>query len=188
MKLSSTWPLCSSIPMSARVTSNHRSGQATDLGLVRPYGTNNSNFQTGMELFQDERKTLQEMVSTVSKATGHQVKGWRSRSDGDVRNAAPVEELGLTYVLDWCADYQPFALTVPGVMSVPYLIRSERHQPFCGKEFWPSIQIVVDQFDQLYKDGEKTGRVMSSSSSTNHFVINTWRRRCNTSPNMTASG
>ena len=55
------------------------------------HGKNNSNFQTGMSV-EDERKALQEMVSTVSKATGHQVKGWPGpRSDGDVRNAAPVE-------------------------------------------------------------------------------------------------
>jgi len=33
-----------------------------------------------------------------------------------------LKELGLTYALDWCADNQPFALTVPGMMSVPYSI------------------------------------------------------------------
>ena len=29
-----------------------------------------------------------------------------------------LKELGLTYALNWCADDQPFALTVPGMMSV----------------------------------------------------------------------
>ncbi len=31
-----------------------------------------------------------------------------------------LKDLGLSYVLDWCADDQPFPLNVPGMISVPY--------------------------------------------------------------------
>ena len=33
-----------------------------------------------------------------------------------------LSEMGLQYVLDWCADDQPFALNVPGMISVPYSV------------------------------------------------------------------
>ncbi len=39
------------------------------------HGKNNSIFQTGMSV-DDERKYLKEIVATVSKATGHQIRGW----------------------------------------------------------------------------------------------------------------
>ena len=83
-----------------------------------------------------------------------------------------MKELGLTYVLDWCADDQPFALTVPGMMSVPYSIEVNDISLFVGKSLSGEAfyQIVVDQFDQLYKDGEKTGRVMSLC--LHPFIIN----------------
>ena len=57
------------------------------------------------------------MVSTVAKATGHQIKGWRALTE-TFETPHRLKELGLTYILDWCADDQPFALTVPGMMSV----------------------------------------------------------------------
>ena len=65
-----------------------------------------------------------------------------------------LKELGLTYALDWCADDQPFALTVPGMMSVPYSIdvndisvcarwvgRRARYQ--CSPSFEPSAAAVM---------------------------------------------
>jgi len=136
------------------------------------HGKNNSNFQTGMSV-EDERKALQEMVSTVSKATGHQVRGWLGPALTETfETPRLLKELGLTYVLDWCADDQPFALTVPGMMSVPYSIEVNDISLFVGKSLSGEgfYQIVADQFDQLYKDGEKTGRVMSLC--LHPFIIN----------------
>jgi hypothetical protein len=65
-----------------------------------------------------------------------------------------LKELGLTYALDWCTDDQPFALTVPGMMSVPYSIdvndisvcarwvgRRARYQ--CNPSFEPSAAAVM---------------------------------------------
>ncbi len=42
-------------------------------------------------------------------------------------------ELGLSYVLDWCADDQPFALNVPGMISVPYAIELNDIMLFVAK-------------------------------------------------------
>ena len=95
-----------------------------------------------------------------------------AHSDGDARNAAPVERGRPHLTPHWCADDQPFALTVPGMMSVPYSIEVNDISLFAGKSLSGEAfyQIVVDQFDQLYKDGEKTGRVMSLC--LHPFIIN----------------
>jgi hypothetical protein len=83
-----------------------------------------------------------------------------------------LKELGLSYVLDWCADDQPFHLTVPGMISVPYSIELNDVAMFVGTGLSGEAfyQMVVDQFDQLYKDSEKSGRVMSLC--LHPFIIN----------------
>ena len=57
-------------------------------------------------------------------------------------------------------------------MSIPYSIEVNDISLFVGKSLSGEAfyQIVVDQFDQLYKDGEKTGRVMSLC--LHPFIIN----------------
>jgi len=74
-----------------------------------------------------------------------------------------LRDLGYSYVLDWTADDQPFALNVPGMLSVPYSVELNDLSLFgakgmTGEEFFRTI---VDQFDQLYADGARTGRVMA---------------------------
>jgi allantoinase len=70
---------------------------------------------------------------------------------------------GLTYVLDWTADDQPFPLKVPGMISVPYTLELNDinlfvFHSFTGAEF---EQLVIDQFEQLYADSSHAARVMS---------------------------
>jgi allantoinase len=136
------------------------------------HGKNNSIFQTGMNV-DDERKALQDMISTVSKATGQPVKGWLGPALSETfETPRLLKELGLTYVLDWCADDQPFPLNVPGMMSVPYSIEINDITLFVSKGLSGEAfyQMVVDQFDQLYKEGEQSGRVMAIC--LHPFVVN----------------
>jgi NADPH:quinone reductase-like Zn-dependent oxidoreductase len=70
-------------------------------------------------------------------------------------------------VLDWCADDQPFALNVPGMLAVPYAIALNVinlliSRGFTGEDF---RQAVVDQFDRLYADSSQSGltRVLCES-------------------------
>jgi peptidoglycan/xylan/chitin deacetylase (PgdA/CDA1 family) len=136
------------------------------------HGKSNSIFQTGMKV-DDERKYLKEVVDTVSAATGQKIKGWLGPALTETfETPRLLKELGLSYVLDWCADDQPFPLTVPGMMSVPYSIELNDISMFIGKSLSGEAfyQMVVDQFDQLYKDSEKSGRVMSLC--LHPFVIN----------------
>lgn len=151
--------------------------QIIDAGKERKWawlahGKNNSIFHTGLSV-DDERKALKHMVDTIVKATGHQPKGWLGPALTETfETPRLLKELGLTYVLDWCADDQPFPLNVPGMMSVPYSIELNDITMFLGKSLTGEAfyQMVVDQFDRLYAEGEASGRVMALC--LHPFIIN----------------
>ena len=136
------------------------------------HGKNNSTFQAGMNV-DVERKYRSEVVQTISSATGQQVMGWLGPALTETFDTARLlKGLGVRYVLDWCSDDQPYPLTVPGMISVPYSIELNDVTLFVGKSLSGEAfyQMVVDQSDQLYKDSEKSGRVMSLC--LHPFIIN----------------
>jgi allantoinase len=127
------------------------------------HGKNNSIFHTGMNV-DDERKALKPIVDTIAAATGQAVKGWLGPALTETfETPRLLKELGLTYVLDWCNDDQPFALNVPGMMMVPYSLELNDITMCVSKSLTGEAfgQMIVDQFDQLYKDSEHSGRVMA---------------------------
>lgn len=136
------------------------------------HGKSNSSLHTGMSP-EAERIVLTEVVDTISGATGHQVKGWLGPGLTETFETPRIlKDLGLSYVLDWCADDQPFALNVPGMLSVPYSVELNDIMLFLqrgltGDDFY---RTVVDQFDQLYKDSAESGRVMALC--LHPFVVN----------------
>jgi allantoinase len=136
------------------------------------HGKNNSTFQAAMTVEQ-ERSYLTEVVNTISDATGHQIKGWMGPALTETFETPKIlKELGLSYVLDWCADDQSFPLNVQGMMSVPYSVELNDGMLFIGKSLSGDdfYRMVVDQFDQLYKEGEQSGRVMALC--LHPFIIN----------------
>jgi len=111
-----------------------------------------------------ERAALTEIVNTIAAATGERPRGWMGPGLSETFETPQIlSELGLKYVLDWCADDQPFALNVPGMISVPYsvelndIIQFVTHR-VSGEEFY---RTVVDQFDELYRNSARSGRVMA---------------------------
>ena len=128
------------------------------------HGKNNSTLQAGMSLEQ-ERAYLTDIVNTLKKSTGKSPKGWLGPALSETMNTPDLlEELGLTYLCDWCNDDQPYKLNTKGgkMISVPYSIEVNDIPLFVGKSLTgPDFaQIVKDQFDVLYEEGKKTGRVM----------------------------
>jgi allantoinase len=128
------------------------------------HGKNNSTLQAGMELEQ-ERAYLTDIVNTIKKSTGKQPKGWLGPALSETFNTPDLlEELGVRYTCDWCADDQPFKLNTKGgkMISVPYSIEVNDIPLFVGKSLSGQdfYQLVCDQFDVLYEEGKKTGRVM----------------------------
>ncbi len=110
----------------------------------------------------EERAELGEIVDTIAHATGTRPRGWMGPGLTETLNTPRLlAELGLDYVLDWTNDDQPYPLTVPGVISVPYTVELNDLGLFVGKnttgpEF---VRIVRDQYEQLRADGG--GRVMA---------------------------
>ena len=128
------------------------------------HGKNNSTLQVGMNLEQ-ERAYLTDIVDTLKKSTGKSPKGWLGPALSETMNTPDLlEELGLTYLCDWCNDDQPYKLNTKGgkMISVPYSIEVNDIPLFVGKSLTGPdfVQIVKDQFDVLYEEGKTTGRVM----------------------------
>jgi hypothetical protein len=74
-----------------------------------------------------------------------------------------LADLGYRYVLDWTNDDQPYPLTVPGMLSVPYSVELNDLLIFgkgmTGPDF---VQMVADQYHQLHSDAaDGSGRVLA---------------------------
>jgi len=72
---------------------------------------------------------------------------------------------GLRYVADWVNDEQPYPMKVArgALLSMPYSVEINDYTAFLergqtGEAFARSIR---DQFDTLYEDGARSGRVMA---------------------------
>ncbi|NUP50116.1 MAG: polysaccharide deacetylase family protein [Catenulispora sp.] len=125
------------------------------------HGKNNSTLQADVD---DERAYLTEVVEVIEKSTGRRPHGWLGPALTETfQTPSLLAELGLTYVLDWTNDDQPYHLNVPGMLSVPYSLELNDLGIFTmhgatGPDF---VQMLTDQFDQLYAESADSGRVMA---------------------------
>lgn len=74
-------------------------------------------------------------------------------------------DAGIEYVCDWVNDEQPYPIKAKNktLISVPYSIEVNDIPAFLDRG-WAAetfYQTIVDQFDGLYEDGAKSGRVMA---------------------------
>lgn len=135
-------------------------GNARDWAWLA-HGKNNSTLQADVD---DERAYLTEVVETIEKATGHRPRGWLGPALTETfQTPSLLADLGLNYVLDWTSDDQPYRLNVPGMLSVPYSLELNDLGIFTmhgtnGADF---VQMLTDQFDQLYSESADSGRVMA---------------------------
>jgi peptidoglycan/xylan/chitin deacetylase (PgdA/CDA1 family) len=138
------------------------------------HGKNNSIFEAGMAL-EEERAYLTDVVRGIEQGTGQRPKGWLGPALTETFNTPELlAELGLTYLLDWCNDDQPFPLNVKAgrMISVPYSIEMNDISLFVGKSLSGQdfAQEVMDQFDVLYEEGGHNARVMCLA--LHPFVVN----------------
>lgn len=127
------------------------------------HGKTNSEITAGMTE-QEERDYLTAVVGTIAGATGQRPRGWMGPGLTETF-ATPgiLADLGLSYVLDWTNDDQPYPLNVPGMLSVPYTVELNDLGIFAkgttGSEF---VQIIKDQYEQLLADAQGgASRVMA---------------------------
>ena len=129
------------------------------------HGTSNSilfNKQSGAE----ERALIKEVVSTITKSVGKAPRGWLSPALSETVNTLDIlAEHGIEYVGNWVNDEQPYRMKVAkgAMFSMPYSSEINDIPALLGLHQSPERfgQMICDQFDVLYEDGAKTGRVMS---------------------------
>lgn len=128
------------------------------------HGQENTTWQVGMGQAQ-ERRYILAVADELHQASGVRPLGWL----GPALTASPytnelLADLGFQYTLDWGFDDLPVDMTVPSgrLLSVPY--STELNDiPFyalhgaSGPDF---RQALIDQFDQLRREGGERPRVM----------------------------
>ena len=114
----------------------------------------------------EERALITQVVTTITKSVGKAPRGWLGPALSETVNTLDIlAENGIEYVGDWVNDDQPYPMKVKKgqMFSMPYSqeindIPAMLGLHRSGEEFG---QMICDQFDVLYEDGAKTGRVMS---------------------------
>ncbi len=114
---------------------------------------------------EQEREFYRDTIDTLKLHTGKQLKGMLGPAiSGTERTPDLMAEAGLIYHTDWMHDDQPVPIKVKSgkLVSVPYSIELNdssllRDNHSEGDYF---ARICKAQFDQLYKEGAESGRVM----------------------------
>jgi len=114
----------------------------------------------------EERALIREVMDTIHKATGKHPRGWLSPALSEShRTLDLLAEFGILYVCNWVNDEQPYPMSVKtgSIISIPYSVEINDIPAFVDlKQSAETFgRMICDQFDVLYEDGAKTGRVMS---------------------------
>jgi allantoinase len=131
------------------------------------HGTNNSTL-INKQSEAEERALIKHVVSTITKATGARPRGWLSPALSESHRTLDVlAENKIEYVANWVNDEQPYPMRVKSgtMISMPYSVEINDIPAFLdGKKSGETFgRMICDQFDVLYEDGAKTGRVMAIS-------------------------
>lgn len=114
----------------------------------------------------EERAMIAGIVDTIKRGTGKAPRGWLGPALTETHNTLDLlAEAGIDYVADWVNDEQPYPIRVKGgtMTSIPYSVELNDIPAFLdGSQSAENFgRMIKDQFDVLYEDGAKTGRVMS---------------------------
>lgn len=129
------------------------------------HGTSNS-IMINRQTEEEERSLIRDVVDTIEKGTGKRPRGWLSPALSEShRTLDLLAECGIEYVCNWVNDEQPYPMRVNtgSMISIPYSVEINDIPAFVdlkqGAETFG--RMICDQFDVLYEDGAKTGRVMA---------------------------
>jgi len=124
--------------------------------------------QRPMHHLEDQRQQIFDAVAAIKAFTGKKPRGWESPGLTETYDTIDwLAEAGIEYVADWVLDDQPCLIkSAHGPMvSVPYTVEMNdiammalQNHP---SEEW--LRRGIDQFDRLYREGEKSARIMAIS-------------------------
>ena len=115
--------------------------------------------------FEEERAYYKDLVDSMKKSTGQQLRGILALSNTP-HSPDLLSEAGFTYYTDIFHDDQPFPVKVntgKKFVSVPYNIDYNDALTLGLGRGWEAddwAQMCRDQFDTLYAEGAESGRVM----------------------------
>jgi peptidoglycan/xylan/chitin deacetylase (PgdA/CDA1 family) len=129
------------------------------------HGNNNSTL-INRQTEEEERQLIKHVVTTIKESTARQPRGWLSPALSESHRTLDIlAENGIQYVANWVNDEQPYPMRVKtgSMLSMPYSIELNDIPVFLdqGQSAEAFGKMIRDQFDVLYEDGAKTGRVMS---------------------------
>jgi allantoinase len=131
------------------------------------HGTSNS-ILLNRQPEEEERALVRGVVDTIHRSTGKHPRGWLSPALSEShRTLDLLAECGIEYVCNWVNDEQPYPMRVKtgSMISIPYSIEINDIPAFLDLKQSPETfgRMICDQFDGLYEDGAKSGRVMAIS-------------------------
>jgi allantoinase len=116
----------------------------------------------------EERALIASVLDTIEAATGERPTGWFSSGIAEsARTPDLLAELGVSYLCDYSADDQPFALDVAAgsLVAIPYNLQTVdvvlvHHHGMTAEQY---ADALIDQFDVQHAEGATTARVMPIS-------------------------
>ena len=112
-----------------------------------------------------ERAYIKDSIGAVTKAMGKAPAGWLGPDFAESMNTPNLLAAeGIRYVCDWSNDEQPYKMKVPQGELYSVGVDYDTDDIFIhwtGRRLIDEYrQIMVDNFDGLYRDGAKSGRLM----------------------------
>ena len=113
-----------------------------------------------------EKKLIQEALKVYKDTVGRPARGWLSSSLRSTTQTADIlVEEGLSFICDYMNDEQPYMINTPGgpIVSTPYSVEINDFTFFHRRGMTTSavVELLKEQFDQLYLEGESSGRLMN---------------------------
>ena len=113
-----------------------------------------------------EREIIRETLRVYNDVVGRPAKGWLSSSLRCTENTSDIlAEQGMIFHTDIMNDDQPFLIQTPSgpIVSVPYSNEVNDFQIFLrrGNTTSQAAEVIIEQFDELYREGAESGRLMN---------------------------
>ena len=113
-----------------------------------------------------ERALIDATLAVYEKVVGRKARGWLSSSLRSTPNTPDIlAERGLQFFCDYMNDEQPYLIQTPSgpIVNVPYTIEINDFTFFHRRAMstWDAARMLKDQFDELYREGAESGRIMS---------------------------
>ncbi len=113
-----------------------------------------------------EKRLIDETLKVYEQVVGRPARGWLSSSlRGTTQTADICAENGLIFYCDLMNDDQPYLIRTPAgpIVSTPYSVEINDFTFFHrrGMTTTQALDVLKEQFDQLYREGAGSGRLMN---------------------------